>query len=1556
MEPIAIVGMGCRFPGASNPEEFWHLLRNGVDAISTIPSDRWDADALYHPEPATPGKMNTRWGGFLDQVDQFDAGFFGITRREAERMDPQQRLFLETSWEALEQAGLAPDQLSGTATGVFVGIASINYDQFLFKGVQDLATITAYDGVGTTLSLAANRLSYLLNLRGPSLAIETACSSSLVAVHLACQSLRSQESNLCIVGGANLILSPELHITFSQARMMAADGRCKTFDASADGYVRGEGCGAVVLKRLEDAIADQDPIWAVIRGSAVNQDGLSNGITAPNGPSQQMVIRQALDNAGVTPDQISYVEAHGTGTALGDPIEFRSLKSVLMKDRQPHQTCWLGSVKTNFGHLEGAAGIAGLIKTALALKHQQIPPHLHFKQLNPYISFKGTTFDIPTTCRDWTATDRRFAGLSAFSFGGTNCHLILEEAPSVPPTDSALEIPWHLLTLSARTDQALQDLATDYAEYLTPPSSTYIPPSLADICCTSHLGRTHFDHRLTAIADSPGLLAEQLQAFAAGQSSPGLSVNQSSGRKRAKIAFIFTGQGSQYIGMGRQLYETQPIFQAALDRCANILQAHLERPLLEVLYPPTEGDSLLNQTAYTQPALFSLEFALAQLWQSWGIQPAAVMGHSVGEYVAACIAGVFSLEDGLMLIAKRARLMQALPTDGTMVAVFAPEQEVRLAIQTCETDVAIAAINAPALTVISGRRTAIHSVTTNLHHRQIETKSLQVSHAFHSPLMEPMVKEFMGVAQQVTYSKPTIPLISNVTGELASTEITNPDYWCCHVLHPVRFADSIAKLISQGYQTLIEIGPKPTLSAMGRQCLPELEHPAVQFLPSLRPGISDWQQILSSLSTLYLNGVSIDWSSFHHPYDHRRQLLPTYPWQRQRYWFEQTASTARPVRRPSSRLIDGNVHPLLGQRLQSALSAIQFESQVSSDAPRFLADYQINQVAMLPRSAYLEMVWAAGVNRWQSTPFVAEDITYHQNLSLPISQITTLQLVLHPQGSEQFTWQIFSLTPTESSASTWIEQVSGTLKQPKTDGDQPHTDIPPLPTQSGSSLKATSIDPPSLEQGITYGPSFQVIEQLWQSATQAVGQFQTPPELHQSHAACSFSLHPAFLEGCFQVVSSLLPKDDETLYLPTHIQHLQINSHADTPVWCKVDLVSDLGPEAIANCRLLDKTGGIIAEMAGITLQRVKHQDGCQQSQQDLSEFWAAVPEQRQSLLATHLGQLLHQVTGLATQELDWQKPLSTLGIDSLMATDLRRRIETKFGVIVPIEYFAELSINQFVNQVLLLLEGSHQTTAPQQPQGLESPESTVKQWFPSLGLNSKAEIRLFCFAYAGAGVSVFRDWSEILPPEIEICPIQLPGRGSRIQEIPFNRLQPLVQTLTPLIQEQTDLPFAFFGHSLGALISFEVTRQLRRTSDLSPIHLFVSGSRAPQLPDLDPPLHRLSDPRLIEKLQQLQGTPAAILQDPSMMERLLPVLKADFAILETYFYANAAPLDIPITAFGGQEDGKVSQAELSEWREQTHQDFRLQMFAGNHFFLHSARPAIGKIMTQSLQSRLMLT
>ncbi|MBD2682800.1 MULTISPECIES: non-ribosomal peptide synthetase/type I polyketide synthase [Nostoc] len=872
-EAIAIIGIGCRFPGANDPESFWQLLHDGVDAIQQVPASRWDINAFYHPTAIHPGKMNTRWGGFLEQVDRFEPEFFGVSPREAETMDPQQRLLLEVSWEALENAGQIPEQLAGSKTGVFIGISNYDYSRLLSRHA---ASTDAYYGTGNALSIAANRLSYLLDLQGPSWAVDTACSSSLVAVHQACQSLRQGECQLAIAGGVNLILSPQLTIAFSQTRMMASDGRCKTFDSSADGYVRGEGCGVVILKRLSDAIANGDNILALIKSSAVNQDGRSNGLTAPNGQAQQAVISQALANANVTPAEIDYVEAHGTGTLLGDTIELNSLKTVLLPGRSPEQNCRIGSVKTNIGHLEAAAGIAGLIKVVLSLHHGEIPPHLHLQNLNPHISLKDTPLSITTEPQLWPrGTQRRLAGVSSFGFGGTNAHVILEDSPVVPAVKSDIERPKHLLTLSAKNQQALRELAQNYIVYL----SKNPDASLADVCFTANTGRSHFDYRLAAIAETKEELHEALSTFTAQEQTVHINSN-----KQPKIAFLFTGQGSQYIDMGKQLYETQPTFRACLDRCNEILLPYLEQPLLSVLYPENAIASPLDQTAYTQPALFALEYALAKLWQSWGIEPAAVMGHSIGEYVAACVAGVFSLEDGLKLISERASLMQALPPLGEMVAVFGSEAEVTAAIQFYPHEVSIAAINAPENIAISGMYEAVEAVISTLESQGIETRRLNVSHGFHSSLMEPMLDVFEQQASQIKFQSPRIPIVSNLTGKfLLPEDILDASYWRRHTRNPVRFMAGINTLLAQDYEIFLEIGPKPILSSLSKRC--QQQENAV-WLPSLAAGKNDWQILLESLSTLYLEGVNINWSRFDRDYSRSLVSLPTYPFQRKRYWFE----------------------------------------------------------------------------------------------------------------------------------------------------------------------------------------------------------------------------------------------------------------------------------------------------------------------------------------------------------------------------------------------------------------------------------------------------------------------------------------------------------------------------------------------------------------------------------------------------------------------------------------------------------------------------------------------
>jgi acyl transferase domain-containing protein len=886
-EPIALIGMGCRFPGAGNPESFWQLLHNGVDAISEVPASRWNIDTFYDPNPATLGKMNTRWGGFLEQVDEFDPQFFGISPREAESIDPQQRLLLETSWEALENAGIAPHKLRGSNAGVFVGISSNDYSRLQFSSQK---SADAYFGTGNALCIAANRLSYSMDFRGPSLAVDTACSSSLVAVHQACQSLRRNECQLALAGGVNLILSPDLTISFSQARMLSSDGRCKTFDASADGYVRGEGGGIVVLKKVSDALRDEDNILAVIKGSAINQDGHSNGLTAPNGRSQQAVIREALKFAKVQPNQINYVEAHGTGTSLGDPIEVNSLKELLMEGRKAVHPCWIGSVKTNIGHLEAASGIASLIKVVLSLQHEEIPPHLHFQRLNHHISLDGTPLLIPTKSQQWSRGQvKRLAGVSSFGFGGTNAHIVLQEnsletiKTNEQVGENKVDRPWHLLTLSAQNKFSLADLVKLFKAYL----QSHPEASLADICFTANTGRDHFKHRLAIAAESTVQLQSRLAVIADNnniETLPGLIDS----KKLDRVAFLFTGQGSQYVNMGRQLYQTQPFFRQTIDQCAEILRPYLDKSLIEVLYPQAAevqnsslASHLLDETKYTQPAIFALGYALSKLWLSWGIKPNVVIGHSLGEYIAATIAGVFSLEDGLKLVAARANLMQKLPSNGEMVVIFASSTEVSTIIQSQAPEVTIAAINGPKNTVISGTKEGIQKTIVALKKEGVKTQKLKVSHAFHSPLMQPMISSFKQTASQISFSLPQIDLISNVTGQLVTTEIATPEYWCRHILEPVKFTTSMETLQREGYEALIECGSKPILLGMGRQCLP---HAEAVWLPSLHQGKLDWEQMLESLGTLFVGGASIDWSGFEKCYHRRRLQLPTYPFRRERYW------------------------------------------------------------------------------------------------------------------------------------------------------------------------------------------------------------------------------------------------------------------------------------------------------------------------------------------------------------------------------------------------------------------------------------------------------------------------------------------------------------------------------------------------------------------------------------------------------------------------------------------------------------------------------------------------
>ncbi|GCF10239.1 hypothetical protein KDI_38030 [Dictyobacter arantiisoli] len=1035
-DAIAIIGFACRFPQALNAEAFWQLLHDGVDAISEVPDDRWSLDTWYQAGPTVQNKMNTRWGGFLHDVDQFDPTFFEIAPREAAKMDPQQRLLLEIAWETFEHAAIAPDTLAGSQTGVFIGISSNDY--LLLQ--QQNSTLDAYVGTGNAHSIAANRLSYAFDLRGPSMAVDSACSSSLLALHQACQSIRAGECSLALAGGVNLLLTPEPTLTFSQAHMMSPDGHCKTFDETADGYVRGEGCGLVLLKPLAAAQRDGDRVFALIRGSATNQDGASNGLTAPNGPAQEMVIRQALINANIHPEQLSYIETHGTGTSLGDPIEVNALKNVLLPQRNAQQLCLLGAVKTNIGHLEAAAGIAGVIKTILSFLHQEIPANLHFQKLNPHIQLEGTPLQLATKRQPWPKQERQLAGVSAFGFGGTNVHLILEAAPDTINENINTKIspelperPQHLLTLSAKSPEAFALLAQRYITLLQQQHDWLAP----NIAFSANTGRKHFAYRKAFSFSSHAQLLSQLQEAAKIPPQNTLTAQISP----PKIAFLFSGQGTQYAGMAKQLYETQPTFRQELERCDGLLRDVLEYSLIDILYGHREKQTLLDETQYTQPVLFSLEYALAMLWRSWGVEPDIVMGHSIGEYVAACIAGILSLEDALKLVTTRGRLMQALPQHGTMLTVLDALSNWTDLLTPFQQTIAIAAINGPQNIVLSGAETALHTVEQHLKLRGIATRSLHVSHAFHSPLLDPILDNFEQYAHTIPFQPARIPLVSNLTGEVIAIGSTlDAHYWRRHTRETVQFAAGIHTLVEQDTTHFIELGPHTTLITMAQIGLvnaPEksARHTKCHWYTTLHKEQENWHTLLATVADLYTQGVKINWRGFDQDYQRQRVTIPNYPFIRQRYWLTTSPKTLQ-EERTTTQSVSGTSqsrHPFLDRyQSQRGSDTIHiWESQLDVTRLPQLQQHRIQGIIALPMFTYVEIALAAAAETFGHNNYRLHELQIAKLLFLADKGTRKIQFTLEERDHQQLYFQLCSHldTPgTENEKSTWTLHATGKLQ------------------------------------------------------------------------------------------------------------------------------------------------------------------------------------------------------------------------------------------------------------------------------------------------------------------------------------------------------------------------------------------------------------------------------------------------------------------------------------------------------------------------------------------------
>ncbi len=1173
-EPIAIIAVSCRFPGAPDPEAFWEVLSGGVDAIREVPEDRFDIDEFFDPDPETPGKTYTRFGGFLDGIDGFDPEFFGISPREAVWIEPQQRLMLETVWEGLERAGYAPSALRGSRTGVFAGVAANEYAHLLSS--ESVDKIEPYFITGNALNAISGRVAFALGLEGPAMAVDTACSSALVAVHQACQALHAGDCDMAVAGGVNVLLSPVTSIAASRARMLSPGGRCKTFDASADGYVRSEGCGILVLKRLSDAERDGDRVCAVIPSSAVNQDGASSGLTVPNGGAQQRLIGTALARAGWTGADVDYLEAHGTGTPLGDPIEVQAAAAAYGAGREKDRPLLMGSVKTNIGHLESASGAAGLIKVVLSLQHDLLPQSLHFDRPSPHIPWDSLPVRVVGDATAWHANGRpRRAGVSSFGFTGTNAHVLIEEAPARAATaddepDTGAQ-PVHVLALSARSPEALVALAQRYETWL----SAHPDVDLADVCLTAGTGRSHFEHRAALVVNSVEDARENLAELAQNRVRPGVVRGEHT--HDPTTAWLFTGQGSQYPGMARELFDAEPVFAETVTRCADAVKDIVARPLLEVLFADdAEARQALRHTSFAQPALFAVEMGLARLWQSWGIEPDVVLGHSVGQYAAACVAGVFSLEDGARLMAERGRMFGSLAEGGRMVAVFTDPKRVE-EIAGEFPRVSVGAYNGPN-TVLSGPGEDLEQIVATFGEEGIRCTWLETSHAFHSELLDPVLDEFESYASQLDFAPATLPLVCNRTGTVLTSQTPlDAQYWRRHSRQPVQFAESVRTVAALGCSVLVEIGPQPVLTGAAVQVWPE-HLAAPRAIVSLRKGVDDRRQIADALATAYVGGLQPGFAALHRQAP-RRLELPTYPFQRRRFW-PKTSGIA----------VDGSaVSGILGSAKDLASGDCVYTSRLSVKSQPWLSDHVIYGTVVVPGATYAAMALTA-----VGAPARVKEVFFYEPIILPEKSSREVQLTLHPaaDGGER-RFQVHS-RPYGDRDAEWSLNADGIAVTGADDESAPEQPEPvDAVTERMERLRPQELFETFADMELAWGPNWSgSLKSLWLGDGEAIGDVTVGEELAE-HLGTE-PMHPVLMDLCtgvaFPAFPALLAAEQgvNDLFLPLRYGQVMLREKMPRRFYCHARWhASDLHSETqVFDLDFVDRDGRQLGGIREFTVKR----------------------------------------------------------------------------------------------------------------------------------------------------------------------------------------------------------------------------------------------------------------------------------------------------------------------------------------------------------------------------------
>ncbi|MFG2605992.1 beta-ketoacyl synthase N-terminal-like domain-containing protein [Streptomyces sp. NPDC048514] len=1466
-EPVAIVGMGCRFPGGSDtPEAFWEFLSGGGDGVVDVPADRWDIEELYDPEPGRPGKVYLRQGGFLrEDVRGFDAHFFGISPLEAAEMDPQQRLLLEVTWEALERAGIPAHSLKGTRTGVFVGVIGSEY-----AGLPRAERFgNPYTLTGAMSAIMSGRVSYVLGTQGPSLSVDTACSSSLVSVHLARESLLRGESDTALAGGVNLLLSATGFASLCDLGALSRDGRCKSFDASGDGYGRGEGCGVVVLKRLSDALRDGDPVLAVIRASGVNQDGPGSGLTVPNGSAQRDLIRRTLSEAGVAPTDIGYFEAHGTGTALGDPIEVQAIKDVFAGDPARRAPLRIGSVKSNIGHLEAAAGVAGLIKLVLCLQHGRIPPNLHLNTLNPKIRLADIPATVPQVCEEWEAdTGVRTAAISSYGFSGTNAHAVLAEAPRPARTRPEHDDrPLHVLTLSARNKGALGDLAEAYLRFL----ATGEPPALGDVCHTANAGRSHFAHRLAVVAGDVAQLRRRLRERAA---QPTAGPRSGTG---PRVAFVFPGRYDE--GLARELYATQPAFRNALRECDEAVRGRGGAGVVAGLAaapertPAGPGPGPRHDIV----AAFCLEYALDRMWASWGVRPQAVLGRGGGQFAAACAAGVMDL--------------------GTALAFLLPG-------------------TAPA------------------------------------------------PGDGVPLRRPTARVLSGATGDAVDRRtLLSTAYWAgAGTDHPEPFGPVVDRLAAD-HDHCVAVTPLDMPDDPPGRPAAGVHTPAVDS--ASRAGA--WHGLGTTLGALYEAGVPVDWAGFDRDYGRRKVLLPTYPFQRKPFWTREARPGTAPER-PATRR-DG----LEGSLVHTPFGPDQVGFEVPMTAvPDVRATHGVLHVGY-----YLELLARAQRLTGDGEAFTVRSIRFTH--ALVLDEDRGNRLVVDVEGRPDGTHG-FSVHGQGEHRTDWTRHAEGVLVPAR---DRP-ADEHPHPVWDGGP-RAHGFHGPSSggdfyaraasRRRLTLGEDVRWLSEVWTREGEAVARL-VPPRGLDTGGTYLVGVHPGVFDACAQLFHAALPPSvpADLKFMVTECREMRFEDAADTgDLWCRVEVAEYDGDsgELHGSFELVDGRGRPVASARGVTMKGI----GAEHEQvfRDMSEraggagqdagparilleLADAAEERRPALLEEHLRGLFAGLLRIEHEDLDPAERLSDLGMDSLVGVKAKALIEEDLRIRLPIETLIEgPSVRELAAAVRpsVNIAGIRAPRTPHEPPGAGAPGGAgAARWIAHRAPNPQARIRLFCLPYgSGGGASVYRDWQRALPDHVEVCPVQLPGKENRIKEPAFEDAETAVDALCEALLPELDRPYAFYGHSMGALLAYRLAHRLWRTHEVKPDHLVVGAYSAPsvqpnplvaftrekfaaigydEIPD--PAALSTATPAEREAILGVLTSEADVSEE--LARALLPTRLAELKLVRDYREPDEPGFDVPVTAVHGLRDDKVTESDMAAWQKVTSGTFALHVVSGDHLFL----------------------